>query len=319
MARGSPRITRPYDVTFKHLVEEHPRDALAFVGVTDVRTVEVVDTDTSTISSAVDKALRVETSQGEFLVHLEFQSGPDPELLERAFWYNATLYRRHRLPVQTTLVLLAKGADQPRLTGRLEICLPSGMPCHAFHYRVMRLWRVPVATILAGGVGVLPLAPLGEGAQERINDVVGAIAQRFAAISTIAEQDTLWAATYFFMGLKYDAELIQRLIPGGRHMRESVTYQLVVEEGRQEGRRIGLEEGRQEGRQEGLAQGARKMLLLAGCKRFGKPSRRILTLLDQVSTLDGLERLMIHIDNVNSWYDLFAVASGKNGHKKKRS
>ncbi len=110
---------KPYDVTFKHLVEAHPRDALAFVGIAGIERVEIVDADVSAISSAVDKALKVTTQQGEFLVHLEFQSGRDNELAERLFWYNAVLYHRHRLPVQTVLVLLTAAADSPRLTGRL--------------------------------------------------------------------------------------------------------------------------------------------------------------------------------------------------------
>lgn len=139
MAKRHAKPTKPYDATFKHLIEARPLDALAFVGITEIERVEIVDAEVSAIAAAVDKALKVTARSGEFLVHLEFQSGHAADLVERLFWYNAVLYHRHRLPVQTVLVLLTPAADSPRITNAWDVGLPSGESCLAFRYRTVRL------------------------------------------------------------------------------------------------------------------------------------------------------------------------------------
>src|SRR5207248_1413913 len=153
---------KPFDATFKHLVEAHPLDALAFVGITQVQNVEVVDTDLSTVVSAADKLLQVTTGKGKFLAHLEFQTGPDAELLDRLFWYNAVSYRRRRLPVLSVLMLLTRQADSPRFTGTMEIRVPGGSLTQVFYYQVVRVWEKPLEEFLRGGLGVIPLAPLSD-------------------------------------------------------------------------------------------------------------------------------------------------------------
>ena len=70
-----------------------------------------------------------------------------------------------------------------------------------FHYGVVRLWQKPVASILAGGVGTLPLAPL---AQVRVADlpgVIGRMKTRLAAEVRASEAAQLWTATYVLHGL----------------------------------------------------------------------------------------------------------------------
>src|SRR5471032_3336790 len=103
--------SKPFDTTCKDLVELRPRDMLALARVTDVIDARLVDADLATIVAAADKVLRVRTNTGEFLVHFEFQSGRDPGLADRIFWYNAALCHRHSLTVQTVVVLLAPAAD----------------------------------------------------------------------------------------------------------------------------------------------------------------------------------------------------------------
>ena len=43
--------------------------------------------------------------------------------------------------------------------------------------------------------------------------------------------DPLWTAVDVLMGLRYDRVLIEQLLQGVRGMKESVTYQAIVEEG----------------------------------------------------------------------------------------
>ena len=127
MVRKTPK---PFDTTCKDLVELRPRDLLALAGVSDVIDARLVDADLATIVAAADKVLRVRTAGGEFLVHFEFQSGRDPGLAERIFWYNAALCHRHGLPVQTVVVLLAPSADIRAIDGKARIRLTERARLH---------------------------------------------------------------------------------------------------------------------------------------------------------------------------------------------
>lgn len=80
-------------------------------------------------------------------------------------------------------------------------------------------------------------------------------------------------------------------------MRESLTYQAILEEGRQEGRLEGIEAG-------GSSE-ARRILLIQGRVRFGEPSATILDKLNSESGVERLEELAERILQVSSWEELF--------------
>ena len=54
----------------------------------------------------------------------------------------------------------------------------------------------------------------------------------------------VWAAAYILLGLRYSGELAAQLFRGVMSMKESATYQAILEEGRAVGRREGRREGR---------------------------------------------------------------------------
>ena len=85
-------------------------------------------------------------------------------------------------------------------------------------------------------------------------------------------------------------------------MKESVTYQAILKEGRE----VGLEEGREEGREVGRIEEAQRPLLALGTKRFGKPTAKIRWSLAQITDLQRLEDLATQILDARSWADLLA-------------
>ena len=93
-------------------------------------------------------------------------------------------------------------------------------------------------------------------------------------------------------------------------MKESVTYQAILEEGREKGFREGIREGRKEGREEGLEEGraeeARRILLVQGTKRFGTPSPKVGRTITQISDGRLIETLILRILDVESWTELLA-------------
>jgi predicted transposase YdaD len=289
--------SRPFDTTFKHLIELRPGDIVAFLGVPDVRSVELVDAELSTIVAAADKVLRVRTGRGEFLVHLEFQTGADAHLDSRLFGYNALLYRQHAVPVWTVLFVLTPKADNKRWTGTLEIKLPTGRRCHAFDYHVIRVWQLASEQVLQGGLGLLPLAPLCQDATDNVASVVRQMARRLDQEAKRTEKESIWAATYFLMGLRFDAALARQLIPRGEQMKESTTYMATLEEG-------------------AVAE-ARKILMKQGRIRFGGTPLQVVARLEDIENVERLEELSERLLTASSWDELLASKPRRRRNGKK--
>jgi predicted transposase/invertase (TIGR01784 family) len=75
-------------------------------------------------------------------------------------------------------------------------------------------------------------------------------------IKDLEQQHEVLGAAYLLSGLVLDTKTISKIIRRDV-MRESVTYQAVLEEGREEGLEKGLERGLEKGREEGREEGDR--------------------------------------------------------------
>ncbi|MCY2966008.1 MAG: hypothetical protein NT069_20650 [Planctomycetota bacterium] len=288
-------MSKPYDAILKHLPEDYPQDWAQFVGVNGP--VSVIDADISTVTAAAaDKVLRVDEPD-PWILHLEFQAGHDATLSRRLLNYNVLLGVRHALPVRSVAILLRPRADGKDLTGSLQCKLPRGKTYLEFEYDLIRLWQLPPEAILEGGIGTLPLAPLTKVSRLQLPNLVREMAKRFDRDGGRAAVDSLWTATYVLLGLEYPKEFANQLLRGVRSMKESVTYQAILEEGRELGREVGREEGREE---------ARRILLALGTKRFGKPSTKIRRAVAGITEPAVFEGLAVRMLDVESWTELLA-------------
>lgn len=80
-------------------------------------------------------------------------------------------------------------------------------------------------------------------------------------------------------------------------MKESTTYQAILEEGRLE--------GRTEGQTQGAIAEARKLLRLRGEEAFGPADTPIIVAIEQLNDLRQLEELFKCVSSVRSWQELF--------------
>src|SRR5438132_4276133 len=128
-------MSKPFDATLKMLLEESPVDWPALAGHPE-QTVEVIDADISTFTGATDKVLRVR-GLPDWIMHFEFQSGPDATLPRRLHGYNALLEQRHDLLVRSVVVLLRRQADLANVTGVYERQFPNEPAYLAFRYQVL--------------------------------------------------------------------------------------------------------------------------------------------------------------------------------------
>lgn len=228
-----------------------------------------------------------------YIAHLELQAKYKFDDDERFLVYNVLVGRQNGLPVRTVVFLLRPEADGPGMRAPLVRQFPDEPPYLQFDFRVVRVWEQPVESFLRGGVGMLPLAPLCDVTPEALPGVIRQMEQRIETEAP-AEAGTLWTSAYILMGLRYPPEFAAQLLKGVRAMKESSTYQAI------------LEEGEAKGRSEGRVEGERNLLLRLGSKRFGQPAASTLETLQAITSLEQLEQLGERLLEVESWAELMA-------------
>lgn len=285
--RGGPRR---YDVATRTLIDTDPEGWLTWVGLPVDGPVQTIDSEVSTVLAVVDKVLRVD-APSPWLAHLELQASRDRLLPVRLLQYHALLLHRHELPVATTVVLLRPEASGRELSGRFVQRGPRGEETVSFNYTVVRLWQRPVDELLTGSLGIAPLAPLGDVEPGQLPEILDRMDERFAQdAGSPSAIDDLWAATLLMMGVRYTKEQIRGLGERVQRMRESVTYQMIIEEG--------IERGE--------LQGHREMLLDLGTTKFGPPDANVVAFIDRLSALNDLRRLGRRLLTAASWDELLA-------------
>ena len=292
-------MSHPIDASVKHLVTEWLPDWLPLSGRPATGPVETIDADLSTITAYADKVLRV-GGVPPWLLHLELQSYRDPEMAARLHYYNALLEYRHGAPVWSVVVLLSRATDHGSLTGLYQRGFADEAPYRSFRYQVVRVWRTPAETLLTGGLGTLPLAPLSDVREEHLPEIIRRMDERINAEAAPDQRGGLWTAAGVLMGLRYEDGLIDHLLRGVRSMENSTYYQHILAKGRVE--------GREEGREEGELREARKLLLRLGRKRLGSPPAETEAALNAIADLDRLESLSERLLLVSSWDELLAAA-----------
>jgi predicted transposase YdaD len=156
---------------------------------------------------------------------------------------------------------------------------------------------VPAAQWLASGLGLLPLAPLGDVPAAELPAVIAQMKERLAQ-ETRGQAADLWSAVYLFMGLRYPDTLIETLLQGV-DMEESVTYQAII--------RKGEAKGEAKGKAEGKAEEARRMLLLFGREQLGEAPQDVQMTLDALADVERLEELAVRLKHVSSWHELLGM------------
>jgi hypothetical protein len=164
-----------------------------------------------------------------------------------------------------------------------------------FSYRVVRVWQLPLTSILAGSIGLLPFAPLCLDAAGDLPAVVDRMKTRLEREPDPAVRDLVWTCAYFLTGLRYPPSMVAPFFEGVRGMAESSTFLAT------------------------LAGEARRILLRQGRKRFGPPSPEMIAALEAIEDPDELEDLSERLLDVASWEELLRKPRTRraNGKKKK--
>jgi predicted transposase YdaD len=278
----------PFDATLKEIGQDSPQEFLAAVNAPTTRPVALLNVDLSTVTTATDLVFGLGQPPAE-IVHVDFQSGPDADLHLNLLAFHALLHRRFQVPVHTILMLLRPRARHPNLTGVVRYEPRPGHGKMDFGYQIINVWEWPVEPVLSGALGLLPLAPLcqlpaGVSVEAGLAQVIGRLVDRLQAEAAPERAKKLITAAFVLSGLRIDRAVALQLFQGVRAMRDSTTYQYILEEGR--------------------AEGSRHMLLRLGRKHLGEPDAATLTQLQAITDVERLERLGERLLDVGNWQEL---------------
>jgi hypothetical protein len=110
------------DAISKTLLELSPVDWPHLAGY-PAEVAYTLDADTSIVSGAADKAVRVKGNP-DWTMHTEFESGPDKTLPRRMNLDSTILENRTGLRVRSAAVLLRRKANLRTITGQYECRFP---------------------------------------------------------------------------------------------------------------------------------------------------------------------------------------------------
>jgi predicted transposase YdaD len=240
------------DRPIKVLFERQGQSLLPFVGEagTGVSVAAVETVELPVPSRRIDSVLRLERDGFTWFRHLEFQSGPDPDMPRRCFEYNSRLILHYDAAVLTTVVYLLPGSDSGAQDAfRLYV---GDRLAYEWRFDVVRLWEIDAESALQDGrAGPLALVPLLRGGDEP--DKVLAAVRMLDVLPPPQSADGM-SALLDFAGQRYDRATFWNVLGKDRVM-QSWLWQMGRDEGEARGRAEGEALGRAEGEAVGRAEG----------------------------------------------------------------
>ncbi|NEO96679.1 MAG: Rpn family recombination-promoting nuclease/putative transposase [Moorea sp. SIO3G5] len=215
-----------YDNICKYLAEEYPSEFFQWLLGEEPRDIQVLKTELSSEPIQAD-ALTVLQSTNQIL-HLEFQTLPqsEPPLPFRMLDYWVRLQRKYRCPIEQVVIFLKSTTSDLVFNNEFR-------DINTWHrYRIIRLWEQDPQPLLANRA-LLPLATLAKSNRPNL-----LLEQVVAEVDRIEEQGqlrTLAACVDVLAGLRFEKDLVRRLL-SEEIMEESVTYQDIIQKGRQRGK-----------------------------------------------------------------------------------
>jgi predicted transposase/invertase (TIGR01784 family) len=220
-----------YDNVCKFLAENYSRDFAQWLLGEPISFTQLSPSELSLEPIRADALILLESDQ--IILHLEFQTDPDPKMSFRMLDYRTRVYRRFPKKTMRQVVIYLKETSSPLVRENAFI-----LPNTRHEYEVLRLWEIPAEKML-GLSGLLPLANLGKTPNRP--EILRQVAAKIDNIEGRTEKSNLAAATAILAGLVLSKEIIGSLLRE-EIMRESVIYQDIRESGKAQGR----EEGRRE-------------------------------------------------------------------------
>ncbi len=283
------------DTPLKQLLYDFAPEYAAWllnVDVAQIRYAQPLNIELSAGTLRSDTVFRVWLAdEREVLLHVEFQGArSDRPMSWRMLDYVSRLAQREEAQCLESVVIYV-GAGL-RDTGEYCVAGYTSAPTLAWRYRVIRLWQMSAAELLAlGRPALLPLIGQTQLRQPRqeLQEVVATLKH----LPSDADRARLFAALSSLLPDKEALEMLEQLIEfiAQDPLLETPYLRRMREKGIAEGLEKGLAEGRAEGRAEGILEGVLDVITL----RF-TPSivgyRRLEQRLKGISDIEKLRALL---------------------------
>ncbi|MEN9218574.1 MAG: Rpn family recombination-promoting nuclease/putative transposase [Gloeomargarita sp. DG_2_bins_126] len=279
-----------YDNICKLLAATYPQDLAAWLLGEPLPLMQLQPQELAVEPIRADSLILLQAQH--LLLHLEFQTRPEPQIPFRMldYWTRGQRKFPHHQIKQIVIYL------QPTQTSLVyQNYYQAARTRHEFD--VLRLWEVE-PDVLLRRVGTLPLAVLaGAEAKEQL---LQKVAQRIEELDSRRERAEMTAATYVLAGLVLSDNVIKRILRS-EMMRESVTFQAI------------LEEGEQKGLQQGEWLGKRQTVLRLLHRKFGSLAPATLAQVERLSA-SQLEDMAEALLDMQSLADLEQWLAGVIGN-----
>jgi predicted transposase/invertase (TIGR01784 family) len=226
-----------YDNTCKYLAEKSPASFVRWLLNIEPGKISVLKTEIIPEPIEADTLVLLQTANQ--ILHLEFQTVPysNPPIPLRMLEYKAILTRKYRLPIEQVVIFLKHTNSELVFENQYQ----DDRTTH--NYRIIRIWEENPAPLLVTPE-LLPLAALAQ--SDNPNNLLKQVAQQVAIIEETEQRQNISACVFVLAGLRFEKKLIRQLFREDV-MRESVTYQDILEQGVQQGMQRGVQQGMQRG------------------------------------------------------------------------
>jgi predicted transposase/invertase (TIGR01784 family) len=222
-----------FDSTCRRLAEQFPEDFASWLLGYRVSLTELSPTELSLEPICADSLILLQ-GQAE-IIHIEFQTDPNDDIPMRLADYRLRLHRKFPDKTIHQVVIYLRETNSERVyQNYFEI---AGMYAE---FNVVRIWEVPAEDLMAFP-GLLPFVGLSY-TDDPIRSLRQAVRQTLN-FTDASQQHEAMAATYILAGLKFEETMIAQIIRRDV-IRESVTYQAILREGREEGCKLALQRER---------------------------------------------------------------------------
>ncbi len=223
-----------FDSTCKFLAESFSSDFASWLLGEPIALTQLSPSELSLEPIRAD-ALILLTSE-EYILHLEFQTEPDPNMPYRMADYRLRVYRRFpKKQMKQVVIYLTPSSSDLVYQTAFEI------PGTHHEFEVIRLWEQPTQPFLES-TGLLPLAVLTNTPDKA--QTLRQVAERIETVPELRVQSNVAASAGILAGLTLERDVINQVL-----RREIMQQSVIYQEWKEEFLREGREEGRQEGEQ----------------------------------------------------------------------
>ncbi|GBF79319.1 Rpn family recombination-promoting nuclease/putative transposase [Aphanothece sacrum] len=217
-----------YDSTCKFIAIQFTKDIATWLLGKPMELTELKPSELSLEPIRADSLIFLESE--DLVLHIEFQTSPDEDIPFRMLDYRLRIYRRYPQKEVIQVVIYLRKSDSELVRQNI---FELSMSRHQF--QVIRLWEVDPESLLHSP-GLWPFAVLSQSTNRE--KTLKQISQKIERISDRREKSNVAASTAILAGLVLRKDIIQRLLREDI-MKESVIYQEIKAEGREEGKQQG--------------------------------------------------------------------------------